>query len=345
MKAIVQDAYGEAQDVLRLEEIDPPSIGPQEVLLRVHAAGLDRGVWHSMAGLPYPIRLAGYGLRAPKNAVLGTDVAGRVEALGSDVTTLQVGDDVYGGGRGTFADYARASADKLARKPKNLGFEQAAALPVSGCTALQAVRDRGRVLPGQHVLIIGASGGVGSYVVQIAKAFGAVVTGVCSTAKMDLVRSLGADNVIDYSADDFAQAGERYDVILDTGGNTSLQRLRSALATRGTLVIIGGETSGKWLGGSDRQLRAMSLSPFVAQKLGTFIGLVNAADLEALTGLVESGQVTPAIDRTYPLSDVADAIRYLQAGQVRGKVVITLADETQGGAHQTPLAELANGEE
>ena len=324
MKAIVQEKYGEAGDVLRLAEITPPGIGAAEVLLRVHAAGLDRGVWHAMAGLPYPIRLAGYGLRAPKNAVLGTDVAGRVEAIGQSVTTVRVGDDVYGAGHGSFAEFTRAAADKLARKPRNLSLEQAAALPVSGCTALQAVRDRGRVQPGQKVLVIGASGGVGSYVVQIAKAFGAVVTGVCSTNKLGLVQSLGADRVLDYTTEDFAESGERYDVVLDTGGNAPLGRLRRALTSRGTLVIIGGETAGRWLGGSDRQLRAMSLSPFVGQKLGTLVGLVNATDLEALTELVESGKVTPAIDRTYPLSEVTEAIRYLQAGQVRGKVVIAI---------------------
>ena len=324
MKAIVQEKYGEAGDVLRLAEITPPGIGAAEVLLRVHAAGLDRGVWHAMAGLPYPIRLAGYGLRAPKNAVLGTDVAGRVEAIGQSVTTVRVGDEVYGAGHGSFAEFTRAAADKLARKPRNLSLEQAAALPVSGCTALQAVRDRGRVQPGQKVLVIGASGGVGSYVVQIAKAFGAVVTGVCSTNKLGLVQSLGADRVLDYTTEDFAESGERYDVVLDTGGNAPLGRLRRALTSRGTLVIIGGETAGRWLGGSDRQLRAMSLSPFVGQKLGTLVGLVNATDLEALTELVESGKVTPAIDRTYPLSEVTEAIRYLQAGQVRGKVVIAI---------------------
>ena len=330
MQAIVQDKYGEAEDVLRLEEIDRPDIGDNEVLLRVHAAGLDRGVWHAMAGLPYPIRLAGFGVRAPKNAVLGIDVAGRVEAIGKDVTTLQVGDEVYGGGHGSFADYARAEVGKLARMPNNLTFEQAAALPVSGCTALQAVRDRGRVHPGQQVLVVGASGGVGSYVVQIAKAYGAAVTGVCSPSKMELVRSLGADRVIDYTAEDFAADGAQYDVILVTGGMAPLGRLRRVLTRRGTLVIIGGETGGRLLGGSERALRAMGMSPFVGQKLGTFIGQVKAADLAALTDLVESGKVTPAVDKTYPLSAVAAAIRYLQSGQARGKVVIKVGDAPPG---------------
>lgn len=324
MQAIVQSTYGEAENVLRLEEIATPHIAVDEVLVRVHAAGLDRGVWHSMAGLPYPIRLAGYGLRAPKNAVLGTDLAGRVEAVGANVTTLQIGDEVYGAGQGSFAGFTRAKADQLARTPRNLDFQQAAAIPVSACTALQAVRDRGRVTSGQKVLVVGASGGVGSYVVQIAKAFGAVVTGVCSTSKMELVRSLGADRVIDYTAADFAEMGEEYDVILDTGGNAPLRRLRRALSPRGTLVLIGGETPGRWLGGTDRQLRAMLLSPFIGQRLCTFIGRVDATDLAALTVLIESGRVKPAIDKTYPLREVAAAIRYLQAGHARGKVVITI---------------------
>jgi NADPH:quinone reductase-like Zn-dependent oxidoreductase len=324
MRAIVQDKYGEADDVLRLADIERPQIGADEVLLKVHAAGLDRGVWHMMAGLPYPIRLAGYGVRAPKNPVIGTDLAGRVEAVGAEVTNVQVGDDVYGAGHGSFAEYSRAAADKIARMPSNLTFEQAAALPVSACTALQAVRDRGKVQSDQQVLVIGASGGVGSYIVQIAKAFGATVTGVSSAAKADLVRSLGADRVIDYESADFATEGKLYDVILDTGGMASLTRLRRALSPRGTLVIVGGETGGRFLGGSERALRAMAVSPFVGQKLGTFVASPNADDLDQITALVESGQVKPSVDRTYPLSGVADAIRYMQAGRARGKVVITL---------------------
>jgi NADPH:quinone reductase-like Zn-dependent oxidoreductase len=326
MKAIVQDKYGEAEDVLRLDDIDRPHIAANEVLLRVHAAGLDRGVWHIMAGLPYPIRLAGYGVRAPKNPVIGTDLAGRVEAVGADVTHLQVGDEVYGAGQGSFAEYSRAVADKLSRKPANLSFEQAAALPVSGCTALQAVRDRAEVQEGQRVLVIGASGGVGSYVVQIAKARGAVVTGVCSSGKVDLVRALGADHVIDYESEDFAAAGQRFDVILDTGGMASLGRLRRAMTPKGTLVIIGGETGGRLRGGSERALRATALTPFVGQKLGTFVAWVKGADLAELTELVEAGHVTPRVDRTYPLSRAVEAIQYLQAGRARGKVVITVAE-------------------
>src|ERR1700733_16059464 len=266
MQAIVQDHYGPAQDVLRLEEIDRPTIGDGEVLLRVHAAGVDRGVGHLMTGLPYPVRLAGYGLRVPKTPVPGTDVAGVVSAVGHEVTRFQPGDEVFGTGQGTFAEYARAPENKLAPKPANLTFEQAAVVALSGQTALQGLRDYGRIQPGQKVLITGASGGVGTFAVQLAKAFGAQVTGVCSTTKADLVRSIGADHVIDYTREDFADGKQRHDLILDIGGNPSLSRLRRALAPTGTLVIAGGETGGRWLAGSDRQLRALLLSRFVGQK-------------------------------------------------------------------------------
>ena len=269
MKAIFQDEYG-SPDVLELKEIDRPRVKDDEVLVRVHAAGVDRGVWHIMTGLPYPIRIAGYGLRAPKTSVLGADVAGVVEAVGKDVTGFQAGDEVFGIAKGAYAEYAVAPEDKLAPKPANLNFEQAAVVAISGLTALQGLRDRGKVRPGQKVLIIGASGGVGTFAVQIAKALGAEVSGVCSTTKLDLVRSLGADHVIDYTHDDFAGKGQRYDVILDIGGNSTLSRLRGALTPEGTLVIVGGEAGGRWLGGTDRQLRAHMLSPFVGQKLGTF---------------------------------------------------------------------------
>jgi NADPH:quinone reductase-like Zn-dependent oxidoreductase len=323
MKAIVRDTYGSA-DVLELRDIDTPVVGDAEVLVRVHAAGVDQGVWHVMAGLPYPIRLAGYGLRAPKTPVLGADVAGVVEAVGNDVTRFRPGDEVFGIGTGSFAGHALARADKLAPKPAKLTFEQAAAVAISGLTALQAVRDHGKVQPGQQVLIIGASGGVGTYAVQVAKAFGAEVTGVCSTAKVDMVRSIGADHVIDYTQDDFADSGQRYDVIIDIGGNASLARLRRALTPKGTLVIAGGETDGRWLGGTDRQLRALALSPFVGQKLGTFVSREKHEDMLVLKELIEAGKVTPVIDRTYPLGDVPEAIRYLRAGRARGKVVITV---------------------
>jgi NADPH:quinone reductase-like Zn-dependent oxidoreductase len=324
MKAIVRDTYG-STDVLELRDIDKPEIADDEVLVRVQAAGVDRGVWHVMAGLPYPIRLAGYGLRAPKNPVLGMDLAGVVAAVGKHVTRFQPGDEVFGIGKGSYAEYARASENKLAPVPTNLTFEQAAVVAVSGLPALQGLRNHGRVEPGQHVLIIGASGGVGTYAVQLAKAFGAEVTGVCSAAKVDLVRSLGADHVIDYTRGDFAAGEQRYDVILDIGGNASLSRLRRALDPKGTLVITGGETGGRWLGGSDRQVRALVLSRFVDQKLTTFISSENHDDLIVLTELIEAGKVTPVIDRAYPLSEVGKAIRYVEEGHARGKVVITVA--------------------
>jgi NADPH:quinone reductase-like Zn-dependent oxidoreductase len=323
MKAIVRDAYGTA-DGLELRDIELPGIGAGEVLVRVHAAGVDRGVWHVMTGLPYPIRLAGYGLRAPRNPVLGADLAGVVEAVGDDVTRFEPGDEVFGIGNGSYAEYVRAAESKLAPKPTNLTFEQAAAIAISGLTALQGLRDHGKVEPGQKVLIGGASGGVGTYAVQLAKAFGADVTAVCSTAKVDMVRSLGADHVIDYSRDDFADGEQRYDVILDIGGNPSLARLRRALAPNGTLVIAGGETSGRWLGGSDRQVRALMVSPFVAQKLGTFVSRENRDDMIVLKELIEAGKIMPVIDRTYPLIEAPQAIRYVQQGRARGKVVVTV---------------------
>jgi NADPH:quinone reductase-like Zn-dependent oxidoreductase len=323
MKAVVQDTYG-SPDVLELREIDKPVVGEDDVLVRVHAAGVDQGVWHLMAGLPYLVRIAGVGLRAPKTPVRGYDVAGRVEAVGENVTGFGPGDEVFGTCRGSFAEYACARADRLLPKPASLSFEQAAAVPISGYAALQAVRDQGKVQPGQRVLITGAGGGVGTFAVQLAKAFGAEVTGVCSTMKMDLVRAIGADRVIDYTREDFANGRELYDVILDIAGNRSLSHLRRALAPKGTLVIVGGEGGGRWLGGIDRQLRALVLSPFVQQKLGTWISRERKEDLEELRELLEAGKVTPVVDRTFPLSDVPEAIKYLREGRARGKVVITV---------------------
>jgi NADPH:quinone reductase-like Zn-dependent oxidoreductase len=323
MKAMVRDTYG-PPDLLELRDIDIPEIADDEVLVHVHAAGVGRDVWHVMRGLPYPMRLAGYGFQAPKNPVIGSDVAGVVEDVGKNVSRFQPGDEVFGIGKGSYAEYVCAREDKIAPKPANLTFEQAAVLAIMGSTALQALRDHGRVEPGQEVLIIGASGGVGTYAVQIAKAFGAHVTGVCSTTKVEMVRSIGADHVIDYTREDFAEGDQRYDVILDIGGNSSLSRLRRALASQGILVIVGGEGGGRWLGGTDRQLRAMMLSPFVGQKLGTFVNKENHEDLLVLKELTESGKITPVIDRTYPLSEVPEAMRYLEAGHARGKVVITV---------------------
>ena len=325
MKAIVQDEYGPApEDVLRLVEVAGPRIGDDEILVRVRAASVDRGTWHIMAGLPYPIRAAGFGLRRPKALNPGRSLAGVIESVGKDVTGLQPGDEVYGTGDGSLAEYAGARAARLALKPASLSFEQAAALPVSAVTALQAVRDQAQVRPGHKVLVIGASGGVGTFAVQIANAFGAEVTGVCSTVKVDLVRSLGAAHVIDYTQDDVADGEHRYDAILDIGGNRRLSHLRRALTPAGRLVVVGGETGGRWLGGFDRGIRGQLLSPFVSQKLGGFTAKENSADLVVLRELVESGKVMPAIDRTYPLSESAAAVRHVQEGRARGKVVIAV---------------------
>jgi NADPH:quinone reductase-like Zn-dependent oxidoreductase len=327
MTAVVQERYGAApEDVLRLAEIDRPAIGDNEVLVRVRAASVDRGTWHLMAGLPYPARLA-FGLRRPNFANPGRTFAGTVESVGSSVTGFRPGEDVFGipGGNGSFAQYVVAQPGKLARKPANLSFEQAAAVPISGLTALQAVRDQARVQAGQKVLVIGASGGVGSFAVQIAKAFGAHVTGVASTAKVDLVRALGADEVLDYTREDVADGQHRYDVVLDIGGNRPLAQLRRALTPRGRLVIVGGETGGRLLDGFQRQLRAALLSPFVGQRLGFFVASEKADDLRALGELIEAGAVTPAVDRSYPLAETSAAIRHLLDGHARGKVVVTVA--------------------
>ena len=321
MQAIVQDAYGSA-GVLRLARIAPPEIAGNEVLLRVRAAGLDRGTWHLMTGRPYLLRLV-CGIRRPRNPVPGLDVAGTVVAVGPAVTRFSAGDEVFGFAAGSFAEYAVAREDKLARKPANATFEQAAVVPVSALTALQALTDAGHVRQGQKVLITGASGGVGSYAVQLAKALGAEVTGVCSTAKLDLVRSLGAGHVIDYTRDDFADGANRYDLIIDIAGNPALSRLRRALAPAGTAVIVGGEEGGRWTGGIGRQLRALALSPFLRQRLTMVTTRQRASDLDRLTGLIEAGTVTPSIGATYPLGQAPEAMRHLEAGKAQGKIAIT----------------------
>jgi NADPH:quinone reductase-like Zn-dependent oxidoreductase len=334
MRAVIQREYGEV-DVLSVGELDRPVIGPAEVLVQVRGAGLDRGTWHLMTGKPYPLRLAGFGVRAPKNPVPGLDVSGVVAEVGSDVTRFVPGDEVYGIGQGSFAEFTAAREDKLATKPAGLTFEQAAAVPVSGLTAYTGLADVGRLQPGQRVLVIGASGGVGSYAVQIAKALGAHVTGVASTGKVDLVRLLGADRVIDYTREDFAAGGTPYDLILDVGGNSPLRRLRRSLTPRGTLVIAGGENGGRWLGGSDRQLRALALSPFVRQRLTTFVSKEHFSGLERLTALIDSGQLVPAIERTFSLSGVPEAMRHLEAGRARGKLVIVPGAASDGLARTT----------
>jgi NADPH:quinone reductase-like Zn-dependent oxidoreductase len=326
MRAVVQDRYGNAE-MLRHEHIATPEVGDDEVLVRVRAAGLDRGTWHLMTGKPYLMRITGLGFAGPKDRVPGRDLAGTVAALGAHVTGFDLGEEVYGVGRGSFAQYAVARAEKLSRKPVNLTFEQAAVVPISAATALQALCEHGRVRQGQRVLIIGASGGVGSYAVQIAKALGAEVTGVASTAKLDLVRSLGADHVIDYTCDDFADIADPatgFELILDIGGNPRLARLRRALTPTGTVVIVGGEDGGNLTGGMGRTLRGLALSPFVSQRFTNFINKERASDLERLTTMLEGGQVQPSIDRSYRLEQVPEAMRQLASGQVRGKVAITI---------------------
>jgi NADPH:quinone reductase-like Zn-dependent oxidoreductase len=325
MKAIVQDKYG-STDVLELRDVEKPQPGDDELLIRVHAASVDPGVWHLMTGLPYLVRGMGFGLRKPKVRVRGTDAAGTVEAAGRNVTQLKQGDPVYGTCDGSFAEYACAKAERFAPKPANLTFEQAAAVPVSGMTALNGLRDAGKIQPGQKVLIIGAAGGVGSYAVQLAKAFGAAVTGVCSTSKANLVRALGADEVIDYTREDFTDGTRQFDLILDTAGRQPLSQLRRALTPQGTLVIVGGEGGDRWLGGFQRQIFAPLRSLFTEQKLLGLISKERKQDLLTLRDLIEAGKLTPVIDRTFPLREAPQAIRYLEQGHARGKVVLTVSE-------------------
>ena len=325
MKAIVQDTYGSA-DVLQLRDIAAPVPGRGEILVRVRAAGADPGVWHTMTGVPYLMRVLGFGFRRPKVPVPGMALAGVVEAVGPEAGIFRPGDEVCGVCRsGSFAEYAVARDGRLVPKPASLSFEQAAALPVSAVTALQAVRDQAKVRAGQHVLVIGAGGGVGTYVVQLAKAEGATVTAVCGPAKADLARSIGADHVIDYTRTEIGASGARYDVIIDTAGSRPLPVLQRALAPRGTLVLVGGESYDRpVLTGMTRQASLPLRSLFTRQRLRTFVSRQKAADLRALTELAQSGTLTPVIGRTYPLADAADAIRDIAAGHASGKGVITV---------------------
>jgi NADPH:quinone reductase-like Zn-dependent oxidoreductase len=325
MKAIVKDRYGSV-DVLELRDVEKPQPGDDEVLIRVHAAGVDPGVWHLMTGLPYMVRVMGFGFRKPKIRIRGVDAAGTVEAAGRNVIRLKQGEQVYGTCDGSFAEYACAKAERFAPKPSNLTFEQAAAVPVSGMTALNGLRDAGKLQPGQEVLIIGAAGGVGTYAVQLAKAFEARVTGVCSTSKAELVRDIGADEVIDYTREDFTHGSRQFDLILDTAGRRPLSQLRRALRPQGTLVIVGGEGGDPWLGGFQRQIFAPVRSLFTEQKLLGLISKESHKDLLTLRDLIEAGKLTPIIDRTYPLSDAPHAIRYLEQGHARGKVVLTVSN-------------------
>ena len=321
MRAVTQSRYG-SSEVLQVTRVPRPTIAADAVLVQVHAAGLDRGTEHLMTGKPYAMRL-GFGIRAPKNPVPGRDVAGIVAEVGSSVTRFRVGDAVYGVAPGSFAEYAVASEAKLAPKPKGLTFAEAAVVPVSAGTALQALQDVGHLAPGQSVLVLGASGGVGTYAVQLAKALGAQVTGACSTAKLDLVSSLGADHVLDYTQQDFADGTRTYDLILDIGGNPSLTRLRRALTPRGTAVFVGSENSGN-VTGMGRQLRGALISPLLSQRLALLLAKERAADYERLTTFIDAGLVSPSLERTFPLEDAPEAMRLLESGQVRGKIAITL---------------------
>lgn len=320
MAAVVQDRYGSA-DVLQLRTIERPRPRADEVIVRVRAAGVDFGVWHLMEGMPYAVRLA-TGLRRPRNPVRGLELAGTVEQVGSEVTAFAPGDEVFGIGEGSFAEYARASESKLVHKPAGLAFDEAAVVPVSATTALVGLR-AAQVQPGQRVLIIGAGGGVGSYAVQLARALGAEVTGVCSTSKLDWVRSLGAAHVIDYTREDVTQGDRKYDAIIDLAGRRSVSALRRALTPTGTLVILGGEGGGRWLG-MGRQVWSQVVGLTSRQKFRSPLALVNQADLVVLKEMLEAGKLSAVVDRRYPLSEVPTAVRALAAGHSRGKSVITI---------------------
>lgn len=327
MVAVVQERYGaEPEAVLRTGRLARPGIGPGEVLLRVRASSVDRGTWHMMAGLPYAVRPVS-GLRRPRLPNPGRNVAGVVEAVGPEVIGFAPGDEVYGTAVAAFAEYAATRPDRIAPKPHGLTFEEAATVPVSALTALQAVRDKARVQERQQILITGAAGGVGTFAVQLAHAFGARVTAVASTPKLAAVRALGADEVIDYTREDFLAGPRRYDAIIDIAGNRALRDLRRALTPRGRLVITGGETNGPWLGGTDRQLRAQLLSPFTGQHLGTFISSEHADGLRDLTALIDAGTLSPVVDRVYPLAETAAAVRRLLTGRATGKVALALPTE------------------
>jgi NADPH:quinone reductase-like Zn-dependent oxidoreductase len=323
LKAITYHEYG-SPDALEFEDVDAPVVKDDEVLVRVRAASVNPRDWHFMRGVPYFMR-AQAGLRRPKSSLLGSDVAGQVEAAGTAVTRFHPGDEVFAHVQeGGFAEYAAVPEESLGLKPANLTFEQAAAVPLAGLTALQGLRDQGRVRPGQKVLIIGAAGGVGTFAVQLAKHFGADVTGVCSTRNLDLVRSIGADHVIDYTREDFTQGGQRYDLIFQLAGTRSPSDLRRALTPKGTLLLSSGESDGRWVGPMDRILKALVLAPFVSQRLSSFLAKSTTEDLQVLKELIEAGKVSPVIDRTYPQSEVPEAIRYLEEGHARGKVVVTV---------------------
>jgi NADPH:quinone reductase-like Zn-dependent oxidoreductase len=323
MKGVVHLCYG-SPDVVRYADVPKPALQADEVLIRVHAASVNPLDWHYLEGTPYLVRLdAGFG--KPENPRLGVDFAGTVEAAGRSVTRFKAGDEVFGGKFGALADYVAVREDRaIALKPANVSFEQAAAVPIAAVTALQALRDKGQIRPGQRVLINGASGGVGTFAVQIAKTYGAEVTGVCSTRNVDLVRSLGADHVIDYTREDFTQGDQHYDLILDNVGTHSLLEYRRVLNPRGSYVMIGSTTPGNWFGFFAGPVEGLLLSPFVSQKFTMILAELNKEDLATLSTLMQSGKVTPVIDRTYKLTEAAEALRYLERGHARGKVVVAV---------------------
>jgi len=327
MKAVRYHRYG-GPDVLELQEVAMPAAGDGELLVRVRAASVNPLDWHFMRGAPYLVRMmAGLSRPKPSASRLGADMAGSVEAVGQNVTGFQPGDEVFGGleERGTLAEYISVRADAVVlQKPAGLTFEQAAAVPVAAFTALQALRDKGRVQPGQKVLVNGASGGVGTFAVQIAKALGAEVTGVCSTANVGMVASIGADHVVDYTREDFTRAERRYDLLIDIAGNRSLAETRRVLAPKGALVLVGGPNKGRWIGPFGRTIRMLMQSPAVSQRMVSFLAHQNRDDLAVLRELLDAGKVTPVIDRAYRLNQVAEAVRYLETGHARGKVVITV---------------------
>ena len=323
MKAIVHRCYG-SSDVLKFEDIEKPTAADNQILVKVHAASVNPLDWHYMRGTPYIMGMDS-GLGAPEDPRLGVDFAGTVEAVGRSVKRFRPGDDVFGGRDGAFAEYVTVREDRaVVLKPASVTFEQAASVPVAALTALQALRDKGRIQPGQKVLINGASGGVGTFAVQIAKTFGADVTGVCSTRNVNMVRSIGADHVIDYTQEDFTKGGQRYDLILDTVGNHSLLEYRRVLTPKGIFVIVGGPNSGQWIGPLATPIKALMLSPFVSQKFVPFLAELNKEDLTIMRDLMQTGKVKPVIDRRYRLSEVPEAIRYLEEGHARGKVIISL---------------------
>ena len=324
MKAVVYTEYG-PPDVLEVKDIKKPEPNDDQVLIKVHAAAVNPYDWHFIRGTPYMMRMMMGGLRRPKDPRIGVDYAGTVDAVGKNVTRFKPGDEVFGNRTGAFAEYVCARADRaIALKPANMTFEQVAGVPVAGLTALQGLRDHGKVQPGQKVLINGASGGVGTFAVQIAKALGAEVTGVCSTRNVDLVRSLGADHVIDYTKEDFTKGDERYDVILDNVGTQPLSGFRRVLKPNGICVIIGGggPNDGKWVGPMARPIKAKLMSPFISQKIGIMMAQGNPDDLKFIADLMQAGKVTTVIDRTYPLSEIREAVRYVETGRARGKVII-----------------------